>query len=78
MTALIVGLVLIGFAIFSCIPGFLGWWNDILAFLRGAVPVMFAFIGLLAVFIGIADIKDRREARKEEEAETKAGAQKKD
>ncbi len=69
MTALIVGFVLIGLAVFACVPGFLGWWQDVLAFLRGALPVIFAFVGLLAVFIGVADIKDRREARKEEAAE---------
>lgn len=76
MVALIVGLVCIAFALFAVIPGPLGWWQDVLAFLRGSVPVMAAFIGLIAVFIGIADMKDRMEAKKEEAEE--AASQKKD
>jgi hypothetical protein len=69
MVALIVGIVCIAFAVFSCLPGTLGWWQDILTFLRGSIPVLAAFIGLIAVFIGIADIKDRIEAKKEEAEE---------
>jgi hypothetical protein len=69
MVALIVGIVAIAFAVFACLPGPLGWWADVLAFLRGSIPVMAAFIGLIAVFIGIADIKDRMEAKKEEAEE---------
>jgi len=73
MIALLVGIVFIAFAVFACIPGPLAWWQDVLAFLRGSLPVMAAFIGLIAVFIGVADIKDRMEAKKEEEEEAKAG-----
>lgn len=73
MVALIVGIVLFAFAIIACIPGLLGWGTDVLAFLRGAIPVLSAFIALIAIFIGIADLKDRREAKKEEEAEKKSG-----
>ncbi|MBN2875293.1 MAG: hypothetical protein JXM71_09390 [Spirochaetales bacterium] len=76
MVALIVGFLCIAFAVFASVPGPLGWWQDVLAFLRGSVPVMAAFIGLIAVFIGIADIKDRMEAKKEEAEE--AASQKKE
>ena len=76
MVALIVGIICIAFAVFACLPGTLGWWQDVLAFLRGSVPVLAVFIGLIAVFIGIADIKDRIEAKKEEAEE--ANAEKKD
>ena len=79
MVALIVGIVCLAFAVFACLPGTLGWWQDVLAFLRGSVPVLTAFIGLIAVFIGIADIKDRIEAKKEEAEEAAtAKAEKKD
>ncbi|MCA1951002.1 MAG: hypothetical protein LDL24_10545 [Treponema sp.] len=71
MIALIVGLVAIAFAVVAVIPVGLNWWQDVLLFLRGSVPVMAVLIGLLAVFIGIADIKDQIEAKKEE-AEEKA------
>jgi len=69
MVALIVGILCIAFAAFACLPGPLGWWPDVVAFLRGSVPVLAVFIGLIAVFIGIADMKDRMEAKKEEAAE---------
>ncbi len=72
MVALIVGIVFIAFAVFAVVPGPLGWWSEVLAFLRGSLPVLAVLVGLIAVFIGIADIKDRIEARKEEEEDVKA------
>ena len=79
MKAIIIGLLIVAAAVFAVLPpealGFgLGWGNDVLAFLRGGLPVIAVLIGLIAVFIGIADIKDRAEARaeaKKEEAEKK-------
>lgn len=73
MVALIVGIVLIAFTVFAALPqdmiGFgLGWGKDIVLFLRGCLPVLAAFIGLIAIFIGIADLKDKQEAKKEEAA----------
>jgi hypothetical protein len=79
MVALIVGVVFIAFAIFACVPGPLSWWADVINFLKGSLPVIAAFVGLIAVFIGIADIKDRLEAEKEEDEEARqAKAEKKD
>ena len=69
MVALIVGIIFIAFALFACLPNPLGWWADVLAFLRGSLPVLAAFVGIIAVFIGVADIKDRVEAKKEEAEE---------
>jgi hypothetical protein len=66
MKALILGLVIIAAAVCAVLPVGLGWWGHVLVFLRGALPVIAVFIGLIAVFIGIADIKDRAEAQKEE------------
>jgi hypothetical protein len=68
MKALIIGVVIILAAVCAVLPAGLGWWGDVIAFLRGAVPVIAAFIGLIAIFIGIADIKDRVEAKKEDAA----------
>ncbi|MDR2028420.1 MAG: hypothetical protein LBP93_02645 [Treponema sp.] len=65
MKALILGIIILAAAVFT---GF-RWWSDVLAFLKGALPVIAAFIGLIAAFIGIADIKDRAEAKKEEAGE---------
>jgi hypothetical protein len=69
MKALILGIVILAAAVFSVLPAGFGWWNDVLTFLRGALPVIAAFIGLIAIFIGIADIKDRLEAKKDKAAE---------
>jgi len=70
MKALIIGLVFAAVSVFLCIPGIVGWWDEVLTFLKGAAPVLAFFIGLLAIFVGIADIKDRIEAKKDAEAET--------
>jgi len=71
MKSLIIGLIIIAAAVFAILPpdliGFgLNWGSDVLAFLRGGVPVVAILIGIIAVFIGIADMKDRAEAKKEE------------
>jgi hypothetical protein len=66
MKALILGLVIIAAAVFAALPAGLNWWSHVLVFLQGAAPVLAVFIGLIAVFIGIADLKDRAEAKKEE------------
>jgi hypothetical protein len=73
MLALIIGIAMILFTVFAALPpeafGFgLGWGKDILLFLRGSMPVFAAFIGLVSIFIGIADIKDKQDAKKEEAA----------
>ncbi|AEE16211.1 hypothetical protein [Treponema brennaborense] len=68
MVAMIVGIVLIAFTVFAAIPGGLAWGADIITFLKGCAPVLTAFIGLIAIFIGIADLKDKKEAKKEEAA----------
>jgi hypothetical protein len=78
MVALIVGILFIAFAVFACVPGPLAWWADVINFLKGSLPVLAALVGLIAVFIGIADIKDRLEAKKEEAEEAKQAAEKKE
>lgn len=72
MVALIVGIVLILFAVFSVLTfnGWgLGWWDEVIYVLKGLVPLVAVFIGLIAALIGVADIRDRIEAKKEEEKE---------
>jgi hypothetical protein len=73
MVALLIGLILMAFAAAACLPQALGWGAEVILFLKGCAPVLSAFIGLIAVFVGIADIKDRNEAKKEEEAAKIAG-----
>lgn len=75
MVSLILGVVLICFTVFSLLPMFpLGWSADVIAFLKGGAPVLAAFLGLICLFIGAADIKDKRDAKREE-MEARAGEQ---
>jgi hypothetical protein len=67
MKALILGIVIILAAVLAILPAGLGWGEDVLSFLKGALPVLFGLIGLILVFIGIGDIKDRAEAKKEDD-----------
>ncbi|MCL2185209.1 MAG: hypothetical protein FWB86_05060 [Treponema sp.] len=71
MKAVIIGIIILAAAVFAILPadiiGFgLGWGGDVLTFLRGGAPVIAIILGIVAVFIGIADIKDRTESKKEE------------
>jgi len=71
MKSLIIGIIVLAAAVFVALPpetaGFgLGWWTDVLTFLRGGLPVFAVLVGLIAIFIGIADMKDRAEAKKEQ------------
>ena len=69
MVSLILGILLIAFCVFSVLPMFpLSWGTEVIAFLKGAAPV-------LSAFVGAADIKDKNEAKREEkEASTGDGA----
>ncbi len=80
MIALTIGIVLVLFAVYSVLPVSWGlqWWPDVIQFLKGGVPILAVFIGLIAFFVGVADIKDKIEAKKEEEEEKKEEQKDKD
>ena len=65
MKALVLGFVVIAVAILAILPAGLGWAEDVLAFLRGALPIIGILTGLILLFVGITDIKDRANAKKE-------------
>jgi len=67
MKALFPGFTVIVAAILAVVPAGLNWKEDVLAVLRGSLPVISVFIGLLLIFVGIADIKDRAAAKREKE-----------
>lgn len=78
MVSIILGILFIAFTVFSLIPSFpLNWGADVISFLKGCTPVLAAFVGFVCFFIGAADIKDKREAKKEA-AEEKASEESKD
>lgn len=65
MKAFVFGILILAAAILAILPMGLDWRENVLSFLKGALPVLAIFIGIVSVFIGIADIKDRAEAKKE-------------
>ena len=68
MKSLLIGIVILAAAVFALLPRTmfgLDWSKDVLTFLRGGLPVFAILVGIIAVFIGIADMKDRAEAKKE-------------
>lgn len=75
MVAIILGILFIAFTVFSVLPpsvGFgLNWSADVINFLKGCAPVLAAFIGIISILIGAADIKDKNEAKKEEQEAAK-------
>jgi hypothetical protein len=76
MIALAIGIVLVLFAVYAVLPVSWGlqWWADVIQFLKGGAPILAVFIGLIAFFVGVADIKDKIEAKKEEEEDKAAEA----
>ena len=67
------GLLIIAAAVFAIIPAEsfgLGWGADVVDFLKGGLPVIALVIAIIAIFIGIADIKDRADAKKESQEKT--------
>lgn len=67
MVSVIFGVIFIAFTVFSVLPSApLAWGDNVVEFLKGSLPVLSAFIGLIAILIGIADIKDKKEAKREE------------
>ena len=67
MISIILGLIFSAFTVFSVLPGCpLNWGAEVIAFLKGSLPVLAALVGLICLFIGAADIKDKNEAKKEE------------
>ena len=66
MKSLIIGIIILAAAVLSMMPVGLGWWPDVVQFLRGFLPVVAVIIGLVVVLVGIADIKDRVNMKKEE------------
>ncbi|MCH5283225.1 MAG: hypothetical protein J1E59_06205 [Treponema sp.] len=67
MASLILGIIFIAFTVFSVLPAApLAWGDNVIEFLKGCLPVLSAFVGLVAILIGIADIKDKKESKREE------------
>jgi len=69
MIALVIGVLFIAFTVFAGLPQSLyglGWYPEMLIVLKGGGPILLALIGLISIFVGIADIRDRQDEKKEE------------
>jgi hypothetical protein len=71
MVSLIVGIVLIAFCVFANLPFGLDWSEEVIDFLKGFLPCFAAFCGLISIFIGFADLRDKKESKKEEQEQEK-------
>lgn len=71
MISIIIGIIFIAFTVFAVLPMCpLSWGAEVIQFLKGCAPVFAAFIGLICIFIGAADIKDKKEAKNEAKKES--------
>lgn len=66
MVTIIFGIACIAFTFFACLPVGLNWSDNVIFVLKGAAPILAVFAGILSILIGIADIRDRNEAKREE------------
>ena len=80
MIALLIGVLLMLFAVYAVLPfsWALRWWPEVVEFLKGGVPLLAVFIGLISFFVGVADVKDKIESKKEEEEEEETEEEKKE
>lgn len=58
------------------IKGLIVWFKDFQALLKGGVPPMLIFGGLIALIAGIGEVKDSIARAKEKKQEKKEGEQK--
>ena len=75
MISVLFGVALLLFAVFACLPSGmfgLGWGGNVLLVLKGASPVLALVVGVFSLLVGFADIRDKREAKKDEEAAVRA------
>ena len=72
MVTILFGIACIAFTVFSCLPSGLNWGENIMYVLKGAAPILTALVGFIAILIGIADVRDRQEAKREEMEALKA------
>ena len=72
MFVIILGIAFIAFAVFACLPGGLDWGKEVISFLKGAAPSLAVLVGIISILVGIADARDRQEAKKEEREAMKA------
>ena len=61
MVALVGGLA----ALILGIIGLIGWWDEFIWLLKGAIPPILILGGALAAYLGLEEMKDKRQAEDE-------------
>ena len=61
MVALVGGLA----ALILGVIGIIGWWDEFLWLLKGAIPPLLILGGALATYLGMEEMKDKRRAEEE-------------
>ena len=61
-TGIIIGAVVIAIGI----AGLIGWWSDFAVLVKGSLPLLIIFGGVIAVIAGFSQMKDETAAKKEE------------
>lgn len=67
MKVFIVGLLMVVGGLYLGLPAewAVGWFDEVLSVLKGILPLGLIGMGLLTLLLGVADIRDRAEERKE-------------
>jgi hypothetical protein len=45
--------------------GLAGWWHDFITILKGSLPVILIFSGIIAVIAGASELQEKLSAKKE-------------
>lgn len=61
-TSIIIGAVVVLFGLW----GLKSWWGEFIMIVKGSVPIMVIFGGIIAVIAGLTEMKDEAAAKKEE------------
>ncbi len=48
------------------IYGLIGWWCEFVTVLKGSIPVMLLFVGVIAFIAGLSELKDEQASQKSE------------
>ena len=46
--------------------GLKSWWGEFIMIIKGSIPIMLIFGGVIAVIAGLSELKDANAAKKEE------------
>ena len=60
------GLVIGAVVTLAGLIGLIGWWGDLVTVLKGSIPLVFIFGGVIALVAALSELKDVAASKKEE------------